>query len=683
MILVKKASFLTLLLLASAVVRAGNVVAFSSVEGIPGTTVSIDVALDNAEAVSALQLNIPIGDNVEYVAGSAELNSERSANHSITAAATDGILKVAIYSVAMNAVRGNAGRLFSFDLLLKGQPGDFALTANEIIATDTSGGMLEVACSGGTVRIVAPRSEYSSYDIDFGSVPLRDTYSRKMAVYNSGNADLVISDVIYSDAALTTANTLPMTIGPGSTGYIEVRYAPVKRGAVKATMRVVSNTTTARNTIEINAAPYAVNELHVLNASGTADSEVEIALRVNNMDALCGFQIDFRLPSQLRYVDGSFALSDRSNGHHAVANLTDGVLHLMAYSARNTAFGGEDGVIATFKVQLSGRYGCSVAAERCILTSILDEMPTDVTSAIYSGTVNILSPQISGNGNASLGRQPVTGLSSVTYCVRNYGSAPLTIDRVFFDNDAFAITDELPLTIEQGSSHDLTLLFTTNEVGAYEGNMSIYSNDPDLRLKKVAVSGTIYSPNFVTLADTKCTAADLVLSNNEAISGMQFDFTYPSEKFSLSSDDFVAKGAMEGFMVTARRTAADCFKVFVYSLSGSMVAADTAAVMRISLTPLVTTVPGRFDVSVSNVILSNDGLSAINSSSSATGKISYYASGDANGDWKVDVGDFSTIAGRILGGNTENFIEFVADTNGDGNIDVADLARLVGILLKE
>ena len=89
MILVKKASFLTLLLLASAVVRAGNVVAFSSVEGIPGTTVSIDVALDNAEAVSALQLNIPIGDNVEYVAGSAELNSERSANHSITAAATD------------------------------------------------------------------------------------------------------------------------------------------------------------------------------------------------------------------------------------------------------------------------------------------------------------------------------------------------------------------------------------------------------------------------------------------------------------------------------------------------------------------------------------------------------------------------------------------------------------------
>ena len=213
--------------------------------------------------------------------------------------------------------------------------------------------------------------------------------------------------------------------------------------------------------------------------------------------------------------------------------------------------------------------------------------------------------------------------------------------------------------------------------------MSIYSNDPDLRLKKVALSGTIYSPNFVTLADTKCTAADLVLSNNEAISGMQFDFTYPSEKFSLSSDDFVAKGAMEGFMVTARRTAADCFKVFVYSLSGSMVAADTAAVMRISLTPLVTTVPGRFDVSVSNVILSNDGLSAINSSSSATGKISYYASGDANGDWKVDVGDFSTIAGRILGGNTENFIEFVADTNGDGNIDVADLARLVGILLKE
>lgn len=58
-----------------------------------------------------------------------------------------------------------------------------------------------------------------------------------------------------------------------------------------------------------------MNELHVQDAAGIADSIVTIGLRMNNMDAISGFSMEFVLPQQLKYVDGSFALTDRKADH--------------------------------------------------------------------------------------------------------------------------------------------------------------------------------------------------------------------------------------------------------------------------------------------------------------------------------------------------------------------------------
>lgn len=73
--------FFLLLLCLGIEVRADNVVTVSAVEGAPGSEVTVNVSLANTDAVSALQVLIPLDERLTYVAGSAAL-TDRCASHS-------------------------------------------------------------------------------------------------------------------------------------------------------------------------------------------------------------------------------------------------------------------------------------------------------------------------------------------------------------------------------------------------------------------------------------------------------------------------------------------------------------------------------------------------------------------------------------------------------------------------
>ena len=63
--------------------------------------------------------------------------------------------------------------------------------------------------------------------------------------------------------------------------------------------------------------------------------------------------------------------------------------------------------------------------------------------------------------------------------------------------------------------------------------------------------------------------------------------------------------------------------------------------------------------------------------------VSSYTLGDANGDGKVNITDFTSIANHILNKQQATFVEKAADTNQDGVITVADLSGLVQIILHD
>lgn len=159
-------------------------------------------------------------------------------------------------------------------------------------------------------------SKLWQYDSGLGHVPLQNSYTQNLAVTNSGTTDLVITQLLFSVPTFASHTQLPLTIPPGNSANITVNFTPQKRGKQQAKVRVVSNTVGVRNDIVLTADPYAVNELHVAeNLSGDAETEIEVPLKVNNMDPLCAFQFEFNLPEQVHYVEGSFKLSDRKQNH--------------------------------------------------------------------------------------------------------------------------------------------------------------------------------------------------------------------------------------------------------------------------------------------------------------------------------------------------------------------------------
>lgn len=62
-------------------------------------------------------------------------------------------------------------------------------------------------------------------------------------------------------------------------------------------------------------------------------------------------------------------------------------------------------------------------------------------------------------------------------------------------------------------------------------------------------------------------------------------------------------------------------------------------------------------------------------------EISNYTLGDANGDGKVTVADYTAIAHYIMGNAPANFNEKAADVNGDGKINVADYTAAAHLIL--
>lgn len=679
-------AFFLLLLGTTVAARGENAITLSSISGVPGEEVEVAVELNNSDAISALNLTIPLSKNLTYTDGSALLAPERISDHAIAASVNNSVLKIAVYSLSLNPITGNSGKLLTFKLKLGNNPETFEISANDIVASDATGTKLTVSSQAGTITCICAKSEYETYKIDYDRVPIRSTHTKTFNISNTGNAELVVTGVQFSDGTLKSSTQLPLTIAAGNTGRISIEYSPLARGDVNEEMTIVSNTTTVRNTIAITAKPFAVNELHVENASGNSDTEATVNLRVNNMDPLCGFQIDFKLPDQLKYVEGSFALSDRKANHLPMGKETDGVLRLMAYSIDNSTFAGEDGVIASFRVKLSGRYGCTLEAASNKLTSLLDGEPTDVASAKYSGYVDIKSPQISCNEQLGLGRQPVTAMQPMEYAITNSGSADLKIDRVVFDNEAFSIDGALPEAIHPWESATVKVKFATDQPGKYSATMQFYCNDPELRVRNVAVDGTLYSPNFLTLkADDAVkereAKVNVLLSNHSTINGAQFDFRYPSESFDVTAADFAISDNIQDYTVSARGIGEGVMRVFVYSLTDTPIASGESEILTISLHPKTDIATNDYEVGIENLILSTTELSNIASSQEAMTGFALSQTGDVNKDGRIAINDAMLGVNYILGNKAQGINTSAIDANGDGRTAINDIMVIINKIL--
>ena len=328
--------------------RADNIVTIGTASGAPGDEVTLSIAMQNNDNIAALQLLIPLDEELSFVEGSAAL-TDRCGSHSVTAGVKDGELSLMVYSLGMNAITGTEGDVATFRLKLGNQPKSITLAASKLILTDTDGNSVTGTVQNGLVSIRCAKAEYSSMTIDFGRVPIRSTYQGTLTVRNVGNEPLEVTGLQFVNyvTKFSSSTQFPLTVAAGSSQNINITYAPEERGTVSETVKVLCNSISKLNNITLKAEPFAVNELHVQPAAGVADETITVSLTMNNMDAISGFQLEFNLPDALEYVPNSFQLSGRKQDHAIVATVNDGLLRIICYSPNDKPFTGEDGELAT------------------------------------------------------------------------------------------------------------------------------------------------------------------------------------------------------------------------------------------------------------------------------------------------------------------------------------------------
>lgn len=664
--------------------RAGNVVTIGTASGAPGDEVTMSVSMTNTDDVAALQVSIPLNDELTFVNGSATL-SNRSNGHDVTAGVKDGTLNIMVYDISLTALTGNEGEVVSFRLKLGNQPTTIALTPSKLILTDTNGDTVAGSTQSGSVSIRCAKAQYSSMTVDFGSVPIHSTYTRTFTVTNVGNEPLEITGLQFNTypTDFSSTTTFPLTVAAGSSQSINITYAPQERGTINETVKVVCNSISKLNNITLKAQPFAVNELHVQPTSGIADEVVTVSLTMNNMDAISGFQFEFTLPYALTYIENSFQLSDRKQGHSVVQTLKDGVLRVIGYSSSDTPFTGNDGELATMQFRLSGRNSVTLKASKAILTATINNQTQNVCSADYGATITIRSPRLNANSTLNMGSTPVTQDAASNFVIRNYGNAPLTISRVTFNKDDFYIRQELPLTIAASGNVTLNVVNPSIEEGDFNTLMQIYSNDPEQRLWNVTVTGNRFAPNYLSFATPDIytgedLAVEVSMSNYDAINGIQFDVQYPSTYFE-PTEELVTTDRTAGLSVSQRSISATVVRYFFYSLNDAEIAAGEGKILTFKLHAKEEAPAGNYSLNITNVKLGTADMvdKYAGSNITSTFKVKNYPVGDVNHDGNVDTQDAIKLIQYYLGQNPSDFYTGVADVNNDGNIDTQDALLII------
>ena len=612
---------------------ASNTLTLSSVSGTPQTEVEVVVSLDNTDAITALEMVLPLGEHLSYVNGSATLATARSNGHMLSAAQVGQDLRIYVYSFSQNALQGNTGELLSFRIKLGNEPATYALTPT-IVMSNAQGTALEATAQAGNVTIQAPKLQILTEQIDFGHIPIRATYSQDLQLYNAGTLPLIIENVVVNDPAFSPAQTA-LTIEAGEVAYTTIHYAPTVRGAIQKEVLVTSNAINGEQVVAIVADPFSVNELHVGSASGIADSIVTIALTMNNMEPIVAMQCAFVLPEQLEYVANSLLLnSTRSNGHVALSTVNKFVekenqwydskgdtLVLMLYSMTNQPLLHNDGEIATFQLHLNGNSGgYGLYPQDVVLSNITEE---NMVSAIYEGWVNIQSPSLYGTDDLHFGNCPITETAIAAYSFNNYGDAPLQIERVTFLAEGYHVVTPLPLVVNPWEEGSLQIAYDPKLEGDFSTTMNLYTNDPTNRLKAIALSGHVYEPNSLTIegmetSDGKYQLA-ISLNNYTDIVALQYDIHWRSD-MTTSQAAFTPTARLQNHSYSIVRMDVDTYRVLIYSLVNSPIIGSSGELHQLIFTPQGEANYCDNVITIDNIVLSNsNGTDKVSEST-----ISYY-----------------------------------------------------------
>jgi hypothetical protein len=335
-------------------------------------------------------------------------------------------------------------------------------TGNISIASNAANSPLSIPLSGtGTqaALAVAPSS------LSFGNVAVGGKATETLTLTDTGNAALVLTAANISGAGYSLSGaSLPLTLGAGQSGTLNVQFSPLAAGSENGSVSLVSNAP---------GSPLSVS----LSGSGVAQSAV---LTVSPTSLNFGTVLTGSSSSQTITLSNtgttSFTISQISTSGSGFS--ASGLSPPLALAGGQTAQ-----VTITFAPTAAGSASGTVT-----ITSTASN--PSVTVGV-TGTASTPQPQITVSPTSvNFGNVDVGQSNSQSITVSNPGNAALNITQATVSGTAFSLSGlTLPLAINPGQSAVWTASFSPASATSFTGSISITSNAASSPAT-VAVSGT-------------------------------------------------------------------------------------------------------------------------------------------------------------------------------------------------
>lgn len=377
---------------------------------------------------------------------------------------------------------------------------------NLLIASNDPSTPSKVPLTGEGVASAAPQISVSAGTVDFGAVGTGSSSAgQSVTVMNSGSADLLTGSITlsgdpdFSTAADTCSNK---TLPPGTTCSVKALFKPAVQGARGATLTIPSNDTGNPSAAVALAGTGAVPQIPLISLSplsadfgtvsiGSSPTRV-ITVKNSGTADLAVTGLSYRGSADLSIAGDSCSGTIVSPSSYCTV-LVQYVPQSATTVSGAITVSSNDPYTPNATVTLDGT-GASVPKPH------LEAYPATIRFylAETAGTVSVQTVTIknSGTGNLVLGQVRKDGADASAFSIANDTCSGMTVSPLSACSFDVVYGDTLP--------------------GTRTASVSVPSNDPDMPLFSIPLSGTTSAPQEAVIAATGADLKNITVTDSAA-----------------------------------------------------------------------------------------------------------------------------------------------------------------------
>ncbi|MEM6646945.1 MAG: choice-of-anchor D domain-containing protein [Bacteroidota bacterium] len=490
-------------------------VSLPTTTGTVGDANTIDVTVGDltGQDVIAYEFVVAFDETVLEITGATATDTRSSELNVVTNTNTPG--QITVVAAGASPLTG-AGTLIKLDVSYLAQ-GTSALTFTSITlnegspAANTTDGSVQVELANTT-----PTFALSRTSIAFGVVIQTETSTESVDVTNTGTGTITGTITSTGDGFAIVSGGGDYTLAAGASQRVMVSFTPSALGDQTGSLSITHDAGNVASpaTVELTGTGVESSEVievilpTVRNQPGTTST---LDIGVPDWKGQGFFAMEFTLeydPSVITVTSVS-KTNTATQSFTVIPNLnTPGQVRVAAAGA-NPNFVPSSNVLLQLEVSNDAE-----GSSELVLSRIQFNSGTPI-AAVTNGNVTVSNPapilNLAPEGDQDFGEIGVGSAATQTLAVQNAGDAGLS-GTVSVSGDGFSLDGGTILTVAQGESSDLAVVFTPTASGQATGTLSIIHNDPFRTSPiEIALTGTGNSAPTV-VDDTATTDEDNAVS---------------------------------------------------------------------------------------------------------------------------------------------------------------------------